>query len=73
MGSPNEFGWLFTANVTSHWQATESRCEIPAALWRLGFSSLPAQKNFDYAQDDMLLSCFVEILFLLSVPNNFLD
>ena len=47
MGSPNEFGWLTVTNVTSHWQATKISNEIPAALLRLGFSSLFAQKNFD--------------------------
>ena len=39
MGSPNEFGWLATVNVTSRWKATKSCYEIPAALWRLAFTS----------------------------------
>ena len=37
----------FEINVTSFWQATEILNEIPAALWRLAFSSLFAQKKFD--------------------------
>ena len=47
-GSLNEFWWLSTANVTSNRQATEILNEIPAALWRLAFSSLFAQKKFDW-------------------------
>ena len=40
-------------------KATKTRYEIPAALWRLAFSSLFAQKKFDFAQDDRLIVCFV--------------
>jgi hypothetical protein len=51
-------------------KATKTRLEIPAALWRLGFSSLLAQKNFDFAQDDMLGEClrytFVFLCFFLT-------
>ena len=32
MGSPNEFRWLSTENVTSLWQATEISNEIPLRL-----------------------------------------
>ncbi len=39
MGSPYEFGWLTILNVTSIQKPTETRYEIPAALWRLGFTS----------------------------------
>ena len=34
-------------DVTSIQKATQILNEIPAALWRLGFSSLLARKNFD--------------------------
>ena len=46
-GSRNEFWWLSAVDVTFLWQATEILNEIPAALWRLAFSSLFAQKKFD--------------------------
>ena len=53
-GSPNEFGWLFTVNVTSRGQATEILDEIPLRLKARAFSSLLARKKFDFAQDDRL-------------------
>jgi hypothetical protein len=52
-GSRNNSWWLIDGMLHLPWQATQIRSEIPAALWRLGFSSLLAQKNFDYAQDDI--------------------
>ena len=56
MGSPSEFGWLAITNVTSPWQATESRYEIPAALWRLASArslTLNPQK-FDFGRRSRL-------------------
>ena len=43
MGYGNKFGWLATANVTFLQKATETPNEIPAALWRLDFTSLFAR------------------------------
>ena len=43
------------------WQATESRYEIPLRLKPRAFSSLFAQKKFDYAQDDKLTVYFAII------------
>ena len=53
MGSLNEFGWLAEENVTSHWQATEIRYEIPHRLRlalsprsSLGESSTPLRMTY---------------------------
>ena len=53
VGSRNNSWWLVDGMLHLLQKATQTRLEIPAALWRLGFSSLLAQKNFDYAQDDI--------------------
>ena len=53
MGSPNEFGWLSTENVTSPQQATQIRYEIPRRLTPCASASLFAQQKFDFAQDDI--------------------
>ena len=58
-GSPNKFGWLAKANVTFRQKATESRYEIPLRLVARAFSSLLAQKKFDFAQDDMMIDCVI--------------
>ena len=42
-----ESRWLAIVDVTFHQKATKVLNHIPAALWRLGFSSLLARKNFD--------------------------
>ena len=39
-GSRFKFRWLFDVDVTSIQKATQIRSEIPAALERLGFTSL---------------------------------
>jgi hypothetical protein len=62
MGSPNEFGWLSVANVTSHQKATEIPNEIPLRLRARDFSSLFARKNFDFAQDDIQWFCLIIIV-----------
>ena len=53
MGSLNEFGWLTEENVTSYWQATEIRYEIPHRLRlalsprsSLGESSTPLRMTY---------------------------
>ena len=48
MGSRNKFGWLSIANVTSHQKVTETSNEIPLRLVARAFSSLFAQKKFDW-------------------------
>ena len=71
LGSPNEFWWLSTVNVTSYQQVTKTRYEIPLRRVARDFSSLFARKNFDFAQDDIqwgyysIVVCFGK--FVLSV------
>ena len=80
-GSRLKSRWLSTINVTFSRQATKTRYEIPAALWRLGFASdrrrerltpstklrLRKTRAFFSAQDDRLYICFVRrVCFLWS-------
>ena len=47
-GSRLKSRWLAIGMLHSLQKATKTRYEIPAALWRLAFSSLFAQKKFDW-------------------------
>ena len=62
MGSPTEFGWLSTENVTSFRQATEICYGIPLRLKKpRAFACLLAlnSQKFDSAQDDRMTGCFI--------------
>ena len=53
MGSPNEFGWLAIANVTSPLESHRNSLRDPAAAPPCASASLFAQQKFDFAQDDI--------------------
>jgi hypothetical protein len=54
----------FCVDVTFRKQATEILNEIPLRLAARGFSSLFAQKNFDFAQDDIQWVCMCLFYFI---------